>query len=168
MGDFFRGWRRKLGCLMLVLACVVMAWWVRGFSVEDIIQFGKPSNPGDRFVYSPVQNIVFSSYEGISWVNDETTDDSNLGWIPGWGASPIKPHGAFGTLVKGEILWRWELCGFDFCYASRSSHILRSRWTIPYWSLTLPLTLISFWLLLTKHRKPIPEKLSEPIPVEGD
>ena len=28
MGDFFHGWRRKIGCVTLVMACVFMSGWV--------------------------------------------------------------------------------------------------------------------------------------------
>ena len=34
---------------------------------------------------------------------------------------------------------------------------------IPHWSITIPLTLISLWLLLSKPRKLIQNKTSEPI-----
>jgi len=35
MGDFFKGWRRKAGCVTLVMACTFAAAWVRSFIVED-------------------------------------------------------------------------------------------------------------------------------------
>src|SRR5438105_3724804 len=35
MRDFFKGWRRKIGVLTLVMACVCMAAWVRSYSAED-------------------------------------------------------------------------------------------------------------------------------------
>ena len=38
---------------------------------------------------------------------------------------------------------------------------------IPYWSVTVPLTLIAAWLLLTKVRKPNQAKIVEPIPTQG-
>ncbi len=30
MREFFHGWRRKAGCVTLVMACVIMGVWVRG------------------------------------------------------------------------------------------------------------------------------------------
>ena len=35
---------------------------------------------------------------------------------------------------------------------------------VPYWSLTIPLTFISLWLLLSKPRRSTPKKLDEPVP----
>ena len=40
MGDFFYGWRRKTGCISLVLACVFLGAWVRSYSVTDAIIIG--------------------------------------------------------------------------------------------------------------------------------
>ena len=34
MGEFFHGWRRKVGIVTLVIACVFMAGWVRSATVE--------------------------------------------------------------------------------------------------------------------------------------
>lgn len=40
MRDFFNGWRRKSGCVVLLVACVVMAGWIRSrylFENVDIV-----------------------------------------------------------------------------------------------------------------------------------
>ncbi len=39
MGNFFRGWRRKIGCVILLLALLMQAWWFRSHIVGDCIQF---------------------------------------------------------------------------------------------------------------------------------
>ncbi len=39
MGDFFRGWRRKAGCVTLVMACLAAGVWVRSFLIVDILHF---------------------------------------------------------------------------------------------------------------------------------
>ena len=39
MGNFFRGWRRKLGVVTLLLACVAMGGWVRSLVIKDRIDF---------------------------------------------------------------------------------------------------------------------------------
>lgn len=35
MAEFFRGWKRKLGIVALVAACVLSAGWVRSFEISD-------------------------------------------------------------------------------------------------------------------------------------
>ena len=37
MGEFFQGWRRKIGCVTLVMAFVLVLGWIRSFYVEDFI-----------------------------------------------------------------------------------------------------------------------------------
>lgn len=37
MPEFFRGWRRKVGCVALVMACLVAIAWIRSMAVADHI-----------------------------------------------------------------------------------------------------------------------------------
>src|SRR5947209_2489025 len=37
MNNFFHGWRRRAGCVTLVMACVFMAGWVRSFKTADLV-----------------------------------------------------------------------------------------------------------------------------------
>jgi len=37
MGEFFKGWRRKAGCMSLVISLVLMMAWVRSYSFLDAI-----------------------------------------------------------------------------------------------------------------------------------
>ena len=37
MREFFQGWRRKVGVVTLVMACVLTAGWVRSFLIRDIL-----------------------------------------------------------------------------------------------------------------------------------
>ena len=37
MGDFFKGWRRKVGCVTLVMACGMATMWLRSFTTIDQI-----------------------------------------------------------------------------------------------------------------------------------
>ena len=37
MGEFFKGWRRRVGITMLVLACVFMAGWLRSPFQQDTL-----------------------------------------------------------------------------------------------------------------------------------
>lgn len=37
MSEFFNGWRRKIGCVTLVMACAVAGVWYRSYVVADII-----------------------------------------------------------------------------------------------------------------------------------
>jgi len=37
---YFKPWRRKIGMITLVLACLSAAGWARSISVEDVFSFG--------------------------------------------------------------------------------------------------------------------------------
>jgi len=39
LGEFFKGWRRKLGSMMLVLACLFMGGWMRSRNTNDYVVF---------------------------------------------------------------------------------------------------------------------------------
>lgn len=39
MREFFRGWRRKMGCVTLVMACALMGLWLRSGVIDDLISF---------------------------------------------------------------------------------------------------------------------------------
>ena len=84
---------------------------------------------------------------------------SNSGGRPIWG-NPLAE-------------WRWQFLGFGFGksvdgttqVANQSVQIVPSTIAvIPYWSIVVPLTLISLWLLLTKPRKSNQLKIAEPVP----
>ena len=52
MGDYFHGWRRKIGVVTLVMACVFAAGWVRSHWIADILQesdFGCHDEYGSKF-----------------------------------------------------------------------------------------------------------------------
>ena len=165
MGEFFRGWRRKIGCVTLVMALVFMMTWVRGYYVEDRIEFGEWRESGNRRY--AVERIVYLSHHGISYVANELFDGSWFASTPGWRATPIKSNGPRGTMMGGGTVWRWALCGFDLCYSRVGPDVHRVRWTVPYQSIVIPLTLLSSYLLLTKPQKSTSKKITEPVPTEG-
>ena len=119
MGDYFHGWRRKVGVVTLFTACLFMAAWVRGqaTSVDNQMSF----TGFDKSRY-----ILFLNPEGIDLGKLVITQDGNRQ----------------GLSIHGFL-------------------------EVPHWAITIPLTLISLWLLLIKPKKSTPKKITEPITVEG-
>jgi hypothetical protein len=75
--------------------------------------------------------------------------------------APIEePH----PLNGDEADWNWRFIGFgsgtDKVAAGNSSHA-HFFWTIRYWSIVIPLTIISLWLLLSQPRSSNQMKISE-------
>lgn len=95
MREFFNDWRRKAGCVALVMACVVAGMWLRS-----------------QFYYDGV----------ISWDNE--VEDT-----------------VYST--NGSLHWS---------SVTREDLTIRTFRSLPYWSIVLPLTLLSAYLLLWKPR----------------
>ena len=106
MSEYFKPWRRKLGVLTLVFACVFAGWWVKSMFTPPL-----PYRLQIEFVRNGLR-------VGIQ--------EANLSVM------------VVGTVTMITSTGTW----FD-----------RFGLTIPYWSITIPLTLLSAWLLLSKTRK---------------
>lgn len=162
MREFFRGWKRKIGCMTLVMACVFMGAWIRGHGTKDIIATGN----GRGLAYHEFN----SSYQGIMWYSH--TSDLGYQWDAGWYRVRIFDRESFNPLAQFAdemaIDRRWQWLGFDCgqVHDPDSPSFKTSWFLIPYWSTTIPLTLISAFLLLSKPRKSTLKKLTEPIPAE--
>lgn len=148
MREFFNGWRRKAGVVTLVLACVFTAGWVRSFTTLDGLFF----NPG------PTRLMLFSTVGKLSLairINGELKHEPFY-----WLRRPPAPaaHRLPDDPFEGPFSTRWSLFGFEFKEMARLPYPI---WTVPYWSIVLPLTLLSAWLLLSKPRVAKPKIVAE-------
>lgn len=150
MNAFFKGWRRKTGCVLLALALAFCAAWLRSFvSTNDVIQLD--------------ENHSLYSHDGsFSW-NITSPDIFSL---PILGLTPVAPDQEFGIdfvddhLSRPAFTWRHEFCGFVASEISIHGTRIVQYW-VPYWSVTTPLILASAWLLLRKPR--IPSAAEKPL-----
>lgn len=150
MREFFRGWRRKLGCVLLTISLASMGGWIRSLSLQDQIIVARHDSV--QFFTSMNGALVWSRSSpyylsaSIRWSSKEF----NKAMLDSW-------YGA-------EVRWKWQRFGFDFgagSYTDKSSvgGVFTRRvelWQVPYWAVTVPLTLISSYLILGKPRKKIP------------
>ena len=155
MGDYFRGWRRKIGIVTLLLAGVFTGGWVRSMSYIDGLVLPNPSGLHHQL----------ASYQGcLHWQSLETTQSiPRSGWFR-WAS-----HAATAStpnLMVNLGSWRWKIAGFGVRqYVDDNSHVITTA--IPYWFFTFPLTLLSAYLLLSKPRKSTQERTTESASVEG-
>ena len=182
MGDFFQGWRRKVGLLTLLMACVFMAGWVRSLFMRDDFGFWHGS-----------ENTVLTTYpSGLLCVRRECGEQVAAPW--NWTCRPQEADETAESIVLSEVLhaieWRqqWFLievgvAKFDPITAmlktvtnerhnreviARFPRINRQTFLkIPYWSIVGTLTLISAYLLLIKPRKSTSKKITAPVPAES-
>ena len=163
MREFFRGWRRKVGVVTLLMACVFMSGWVRSRAISDNL----------RFIYANSRIKIWSSSGYLESTHRSQPEALFSSWshrlefrrnyFP-------EIHRPLGIISAND---RWECCGF-FAGATQIYFLdpmipalLLNGVAMRYWSIVIPLTLISPWLLLRKPRKSIQKTIDEPIPDEG-
>jgi hypothetical protein len=127
MREFFHGWRRKAGVMTLVVALSAAGVWVRASVLCEQIDI----QIGHR------HHMITLAHDGLAWLSM----DGHLrrGWIHhGYMAEDV-------TAVGAAKIWM-----------RRGNAMERSPsgWIIRYWSVVLPLTLLSASLILWKPRKP--------------
>ena len=170
MGEFFKGWRRKAGLVMLAMACLLSLAWLRSYEKNDRI---------DGLIAARLVHGYFVSTNGdMNFVRRFPLPDDNAvnllhlkSWIS-WRterAQPTHPvllgrttaYDAQSGIASPDcwnefkVAWRFDFAGFH-CGEGRhrSWHSWDVQfWVFPYWSITLPMTLLSAWLILIKPRK---------------
>ncbi|WP_010582199.1 hypothetical protein [Schlesneria paludicola] len=145
MSDF-KPLRRKLGIVTLILACAFMAGWIRS-----------QTNLDSLFRLNQMDTHVLISFNGrICWERIwpvRTPRPSR--WL--YRHNGVVP--SFEDQWEGcDIHWRVATLGFNFCTFSRDENVPGGSswtlefdsWEIPYWSIVIPLTAVSAYLLLFK------------------
>lgn len=148
MRDFFKGWKRKLGGATLVMACVLVGTWVRSDFYVDELWFSKDQSPKQVFVQSCAGALRF--FDGRA---DGNITRGGYWWRIRRCSSEDHSFAGFGvSFVFDE---RWQYWGFDIGKGHEvqnpPSQYILSFMFIPFWSVVLPLTLVSSWLLLSKQ-----------------
>jgi hypothetical protein len=141
MREFFQGWRRKIGCATLVMACVLMIGWVRSMREFHCLAVAK-----NMIVQSTKGRVTLfwdnsDSRNPVLWWHGETTDESY---------DPLQAQEGL------NIDWRWSCAGVTLgAYTvQEGSRLARTDvYDVRYWLLVIPLTLLSAYLILWKPRK---------------
>ena len=164
MLDFFKGWRRKVGALTLVMACVFAMGWVRSRHIED------------RLLMRPTKStlvLLKTNDSGYLFVVAHNSEEHIRQFVPGWTCRNA-PHFHSEGLPEDDLdfsdgSWHIWKCGFLIGESDDYSHLGISSpakfCIIPKWSIIIPLTLLSAYLLLTKSRpatRVLPESQSPP------
>ena len=139
MVEFFQGWRRKTGLVLLATALLWAGIWGRSLVIHDIVIVAT-SNQHHRLI---------SERGIITWMR-----------LPDWRSQPPyfnwHQRSIFEFPDGNRYLRRWRFLEFEFTTGIEAANGAKFvRYAIPYWSIVLPLTLLSALLLL---RKPRPAK----------
>lgn len=159
MREFFKPWRRKVGVVALVMACVFAAGWVRSFSVQDYFTFASKTRSAET---------ILSNCGVIGWVHHP---HNILQRSRSFGSQAA--YDLDKTIRVDLLTWdcrnlpRWRFIGFGGWERPFSPSTRMTLTIVPYWSIVLPLTLLSAYLLLSKPRATTPMKTSEPAPAQA-
>lgn len=173
MGEYFKGWRRKIGVITLLFACLFTDAWMRGHIVEDCFGWGDDILENGRGEC----HVLCASRNGLIWKKFETLHPSlivemgeaNIRWsrkpITASASADPRAHLTFDS----EMEWRWWGGGFDLGVLHEKWNIfLRVKFAaVSYWSIILVLTILSSCLLLSKPRPKSSMRTSDPKPIEA-
>jgi hypothetical protein len=144
MGDFFKPWRRKIGAVSLVMACVFSVGLVRSFYISDVMEYF----PGES---SMIRLISWRGNVSCSYLIGKPPSKFVKRFLFFAYENPYP----FETEFEG-CQWDWRVghMGVATCSDTTSDSIAVVS---PYWSIVFPLTLLSAYLLLTKPRTAKPK-----------
>lgn len=155
MPTFFHSWRRKIGVLTLGIASVLMVGWVRSYHLDDILHFQR--NGSETYVAS------FTGMISLKWSTFHPS--AQLAFPPvRWSSIPVdklpecQPNNdgtprKYDPWTGHEVKWRWDWAGFHFGVGTAWWIVgLTNQYMVPYWTVVIPLILLSAYLLLSKPR----------------
>lgn len=157
MSDFLAGWRRQTGLVLLGMAVLLAAGWVRSIDVRDIYSFRVSGSM-----------ITFRSFDG--GLGGQQFSPAGALASTGWRSdylfkfSMSDPWWRFDNFDDSDIEWRWDCAGFCAGSANKKDPPILRKLTIrviPYWALDTPVVVISAYLLLFAPRPQIPLDLTE-------
>jgi len=140
MTDFFHGWRRKTGVVTLVAAMVFVGGWVRSLTIDEGVSF-RTGQFTDLYLGSCPDGFIGSTGK----YSDSSLPSLNAGWFSKYASDDTDD-----TDIQEPADSQWHGWGFQFRSSGNGNFIYV---VIPYWSIVLPLTLLSAYLLLGKPRK---------------
>ena len=152
MREFFYGWRRKVGCGLLVMACLGVGAWIRSRFVTDTFEI-RPNNTSVFSAEFDVQAIKFEcrwdeihappvlplSYRVFEWKSNRIT-------------RVVREEILLPALDRGRYFSQTATIE-DGGYMSESSSGELFALTVPYWLSVLLPTLLSACLILWKPRQ---------------
>ena len=152
MGEFSKGWRCKVGCVTLVMACVCAFWWSRSLFVTDVVCLRERNKFLNSYLFDVI--TLFDS----DYVNLFASDRSSLIWLRKRSREPHEPfysrYEATADVLE-RMIPQWD-----------TSNPVAAVY-VPYPAIVCSLIFVSLWLLLSKHRKSNRRKILESTTNDG-
>lgn len=147
MYEFFRGWRRKVGSVSLILACGLMAGWVRSDLKFDAAaininhQMLMIVSAGSRI------HLVRITHQKAQPFFSSVSED-----LEETGAFTLNPQGSRTfdpKMLEDNVNWNWRWGDFEILDFTETDN--SSRWIlIPYWIFVFPLTALAALLIYSR------------------
>ena len=158
MRDFFKPWRRKLGCVTLVLACVFAGVWVRSLYGSDSTLFPTGKALSLQLI-SRSATLTIRRFESPYRVRPLIGNADRIGLVGAVKLDEMTTADIETTLdeiihakVGNPYSWKFRFWGIEYGHLDVRGMSLRvTVWKLPFWSIVIPLTLLSAWLLLSKQ-----------------
>jgi hypothetical protein len=136
MNDVFHGWRRKVGAVTMVMACLVMGMWFRSWHTFDVITLH-----GRRGFCT-----VINSECGKIWLVRRTDTPGQHFYI--------SDRAVVDRLEVLTFQYRWTMAGISYAHADPRVELQHLVFvSFPHTWIAIPLTLLSAYLILWKPRK---------------
>lgn len=144
MGSYFKRLRRKIGVVTLVMACVFAAGWVRSLVTKDTFSLRRDPRT--------ICFVILNQSRVLLW---QLTAPFATTTVQGFHeTAPVANENYFNE-TEYVVEWHWQAAWFEFGkthYRNFTPKFENQFFFIPYWSIVVPLTLLSGWLLLSKPR----------------
>ena len=141
MGEFFRETRRKECLFILAVTCFLAAGWIRSFSLIDVFS-------------TPLVNIVSVDHSLILLLH-KTLHPLHLWGVDTTDRSAMADDTLDSELRSVFVDFNWHFLGKGFGIGGGPAVRVI---LLPYWSLVIPLTVLSAFLLLSKPLSSIKRK----------
>lgn len=150
MREFFRCWKRKTGSMALVMACTFAVGWLRSRVYADCIAPYRTESCNHWLASAQGQLKWFYVNLPKGWLVSVNPPRYSL-------SEPVNryPDTELEPIFGGVVIswyWHWQAWGFRFGHCDVSGFEIVT-WQVPYWSVVIPLTLLSAYLLLSKPRQ---------------
>lgn len=145
MCSYFGPLRQKIGVLALLIACSLTGLWARSLHVEDAVSF--PTGDSNVMALISVKGEI-----GLMWWYDEDSLWPE-GDVPQFSSQKFPP-----ATPSNLGTWIWCCCGIGV-----KGWLGHRHYVVSHWSIIIPLTLLSAWLLLSKPYTVNPTPTLDPL-----
>lgn len=158
---FTKGWRRRLGIRMLILASILTGGWIRSLSCYDEFRFHTATDRTDALI-STDSSIGWEKRTGFEFLAAPSL--SFMEFFPG---NPfVDIPGSSPQNSRWD--WHWYRYGIGsgsavYGRGNETKFEHRTVWIIPYWSIVGPLIAVSAWLLVTSRQRASSDQVAAPV-----